>query len=170
MALRGNIRNNVLFASLRLPNWVVVVLLLMLAGCPNSSRKSTPELAEGKAEKLEQNPAYGEQLETREGGAHTKEESGEDASAELEKQASGADSGSGGVVETEGAPAEESAGDAWIDEGTWTTRRLVALSPAGPAILDLSVGIDASSLEDASDAVVERIAEQLFEDLEKPVS
>lgn len=170
MATRGDIRNTVLLVSLRLPTWAMVVLSLTLAGCPSSSKKSTPELAEAKPESAEQNVADGEKLEASEGGKQLEEANREDQSAELENEASEVDSGSGGGIETAAVPAEESADDAWIDEGTWTTRRLVALSPQGPAILDLSVGIDASSLEDASDTVVERIATQLFEDLEKPVS
>lgn len=170
MAFRGNIQNFVFLASLKLPIWAMVVLLLMLVGCPNNSETSAPELAEEKAGELKQNAATDKILGTSKGGARSREANGEDKTAELANQAPEADSGSDGVVKSEVIPAEESDVDAWIDQGTWTTRRLVALSPQGPAILDLSVGIDASSLEDASDAVVERIAEQLFEDLEKPVS
>ena len=170
MAVRGNIQNNVLLEGMRLPIWAIVLLALILAGCPNSSKQRTPELTETKPGQLEQEAASSEKPEKNENDTLAKEANRAAEPAELENHASEVDSVNEGDVETEGVPAAESADDAWIDEGTWTTRRLVALSPQGPAILDLSVGIDSSSLEDASNAVVERIAKQLFEDLEKPVS
>ncbi len=160
MAFRGNIKNFVFLASLKLPIWAMVVFLLMLVGCPNNSAKNASELAEGKPGELKQNAAADEILRTSGGGVRSRKANGEDKTAELANQAPEADSGSGGVVKSEVIPADGSDVDAWIDQGTWTTRRLVALSPQGPAILDLSVAIDARSLEDASDSVVERIAEQ----------
>ncbi|MEM7479227.1 MAG: hypothetical protein AAF483_29945, partial [Planctomycetota bacterium] len=65
---------------------------------------------------------------------------------------------------------DEKAPPKWVQEGTWSTRRMVALGDQGPTIIDLSISVDSRNLQEASTRVAEKIAEELFQDLEEPVS
>ncbi|MEZ6136826.1 MAG: hypothetical protein R3C53_18170 [Pirellulaceae bacterium] len=54
-------------------------------------------------------------------------------------------------------------------QGTWTTRRLVALAPNGPVVVDLSFSVGGASLEEASAAAVADISEELLGERTEPM-
>ncbi|MCR9291657.1 MAG: hypothetical protein NXI32_02990 [bacterium] len=71
----------------------------------------------------------------------------------------------------EPAPHAAESEQGWIDAEAfqgraWTTRRLAALSPTGPIMLDLSVAVGELDLEAASEALVEQVADSLRTDLQ----
>ncbi len=54
--------------------------------------------------------------------------------------------------------------------GHWTTRRLIALAPGGPAVIDLALSLDGQNLNEAADAVTADLAAEIFAGLETPVA
>jgi Ca2+-binding EF-hand superfamily protein len=58
----------------------------------------------------------------------------------------------------------------WEPTGTWTTRRLIALVETGPCLIDLFVSVDGKTLELAAQEQQTRLAQELFDELERPAS
>lgn len=56
-----------------------------------------------------------------------------------------------------------------IPEGNWTRRRLIALSPTGPLVIDLAVSLGSQDLEEATRTAAKSLADEICKDLESPV-
>lgn len=54
-------------------------------------------------------------------------------------------------------------------KGTFTTQRLIALTPKGPTLVDLLVSVDGLSLDEATEQITQSIADEVFAELEEPV-
>ena len=54
--------------------------------------------------------------------------------------------------------------------GSWTTRRLIALAPGGPVIIELALSVNGLNLEEAWRRETEIVAAEILDSLEAPVS
>ncbi len=56
-----------------------------------------------------------------------------------------------------------------LEASDWTRRRLVALAPGGPVVMELAVSIGTLSLQEANRQLTAALAEEVFQGLEEPV-
>lgn len=54
--------------------------------------------------------------------------------------------------------------------GTWTSQKLVAYTRGGPRIIEFSINVAGKSLEEVADDITKSLADELFEEMESPVT
>lgn len=144
--------------SLRVRWCAIAVAAAMLCGCPSGNRlELKPEVSASD-------------------GVESEAEAGADAQGMPSSDAAAEDAAAGthGIRHGVGMMPPESAApvDPLVEarRGTWSTRRLVGLAPAGPLVLDLSVSVDGASLEGAADAALTRVVDEILSGLAAPVT
>jgi Ca2+-binding EF-hand superfamily protein len=58
----------------------------------------------------------------------------------------------------------------WQPSGSWTTRRLIVLSPGGPTPIDLSIRVGQRSLDEASQQILADVTDELLRDAKAPMT
>lgn len=160
-------------------NYAALILFVSAAafvGCSSKSTKPKPATAkaESTADSEALDPSVANTVDS--AASNDKQENSEsdiDQSSADEKDADTA-GGADLAVESKGMGGDSGAVaeniDPVFESGNWTTKRLFALGTGGPFIIELQIGIAGQSLEEASAGVTEKLAEELFADIEKPVT